>query len=139
MDFQARIDTAIEGIIADLKSPFNRPLLLMIVRFHIEEPDKSFQFDFSSCEPLTYLEYEAYLPVEAGLLQQLGVEVNDTRSTGERYDEYIARHGTKEYIGREMSKALDELTSKYDDGWSGSVYGYIMRNVAEKLFSQNAN
>lgn len=129
----------INGIIGELLQPQNRQLLIAIVRFNDEHPeDKSFMFDFSTSEPMTYLEYEAFLPMMNGLLDALGKPSDDTRSTGERYDEYIETF-EEGYINLDMSAQLDAIISKYDQGWSGSVYGYIMRHVAHKLTYRAAN
>lgn len=133
---------AIDGIIYQLSQPQNRDLLGSVIG-HIGKDD-SFMFTFSANEHT--LDFDAFVNTEHQLdaivksLQKAeGVEATeDFRSMSERYDEYLI---TSDHAALNLtqSERFDAIVDPFDGGWSGAVYGFVMRNVQHKLRKMMSN
>jgi hypothetical protein len=69
------------------------------------------------------------------ICESMGVPYNgDLRSMSQRYDEYLLRQDTAFALDDDQSARYDAIINEADDsGWSGSVYGLVMRLVQTTL------
>lgn len=140
----AAIDTTfkstVDGIIRQLSKPENRDLLGKVVG-HMGEND-SFMFSFVTHEKWGFDEFCRNQHMIDMVVKSIGVGLDkpvedDVRSMSVRYDEYLATDDNA--LNLEQSKRFNAIIEPFDDGWSGSVYGFVMRKVQYQLRTMMSN
>lgn len=127
------LDSAVSGIIAELAQPQNRDLMLAVVA-HGRDDDGSFMATFNHARELGFDEYaalshqfDAIIPLIEEATGQAAIP--DYRSMSQRYDDYLADLNTNKRLNETQTSRMEAITTKFDDGWSGAVYGMVMRHV----------
>jgi hypothetical protein len=124
-----KLDTYVDGIMKDLFKPENHDLLFA-VRDLGDSDEENFMFGFTHFKKPDFDSFCLNSHLIDAMMPEFGVEP-DLRSMSVRYDEYLARvDRLNEFtISEQQTKRFDDIVNRFDDGWSGAIYGLIMRRV----------
>jgi len=136
-----REEKTVQGIVRKLSEPQNRDLLSKVMG-HIGEND-SFMFTFEQHEKVDFdtfcaLDHQLDAFIKA-IGEAMGEEFDeDFRSMSDRYDEYLAKESDAK-LSKEQTQRFNAILDLFDDGWSGSYAGHIMRRVQAYLNKVSGN
>lgn len=136
------LNAAIQSIIEELEYPYNQDLLMAVIHFG-ETNDgtggNSFMYGFAVIhqEPADFESFANVIRTAQMQLLEQGFDIQETVNMSMLYDSYLSNRDegiAKSGISTWQAKRFEVIVGKHDDGgWSGSVYGFVCRQVQSKL------
>lgn len=132
------------GIIKELSKPQNADLLVAVRDYDLDNTHGGFVFGFTSQEPMNFDAFGRLTVQLDELIEFLRAKYPSVAIASEssserllpmfkRYELYLSSHNENMRLNLSQSKRLDAITARFDDGWSGAVYGMLMREVQHIL------
>lgn len=137
------LEISAKFIVQELLKPENQDLVFAIVYFgNGETSETSFMLGFSQPhhEPLSFDAFADLTHRIESQLKDTPFQVSDTVNMSQAYDEYLKQHQEnidKSPLSSDMASRFDAILSRYDNGWSGSAYGFVCR-IVQALLRQSA-
>lgn len=130
MNMQKHFDRIANGIVGELLKPQNLDLLIAVRDHDLDNTGGGFMFGFQSAPPLNFDQFCNITHQVDAIIQTLKLEAEpDYRSMSTRYDEYIVTCNDNKRLNLEQSARFEVMIKPFDDGWSGAVFGLLMRQV----------
>lgn len=129
------LDTAIQMIVQELLTDEYLDIAYAIAYFGDgKDEHESFMFGFASAhKPIaSFDEYVRFIRSFKAQMSQQGFPIRETvdmRASYDRYVEWKEKGLERTPIDASQAERFEALIDKYDDGWSGPIYGLVCREI----------